>query len=832
MRVEQPSREWRRNHGRLLRRAAAGGQLSAVAFMKNKNAITTMSTSTTLLEITGKYIRERHRFENDGSADVIIADVDIIDADASVIDMDTTNTNHTSKISIKGEAEYGELIAGIKYRFYGRWRTYKNKRTGQSEKQFSFNSFVGLAPAGREAITAYLRSHGAGHGLGKVRAERLWELFGEDAVRVARTDPEQTAKALSSIGLRYSRGDATGLATSLLADFAIEAIKLDLTGLLANRSFPKSIVNTVIQTWGNRAALIVRRDPYRLLKFSGCGFSRCDSMYLDLGLNPTKLKRQALCAWYSISRDSDGHTWHSWKVPDAYLRTNISGAGVKIDRALSLAVRGRVLSRVDTRGNAGPISSSGDVAWYAETTKADNERTIADAILRARHEKPFWPEVNGLQRTTDHQSEVLASALGGTICMLGGSPGTGKTWLLSELVISLAEHIGLANIVIGCPTGKAAVRVTENLTAKGVDLRARTWHSILMQMEKKGEKHFAQKVIIGDESSMVDTDLMAAIMRAKPAGSMLLLVGDVNQLPPVGHGAPLRDMIAAGLPYGELTQIMRNSGGIVEACAAIRDQRRWATGDNLQLIETADNHLERINQVIQMALADGVDPVWGVQIVTAVNEKSPLSRVELNRYLQRVLNTQPGEEGVLFRRGDKVVNTKNAFFKEVGFTSTLVDHRDAGDSDRDNDNDSDRDQPEQNERDEVFVANGELAKVISVDRTSMICDLDSPARRIQVWFGGEGGCTFELGYALSVHKSQGSDWPWVVVVLDGYPGARMVCDRAWLYTSISRAKDKCWLIGQRNVADRMCRVSKIWQRKTFLRELVLAGRAVDLVSGV
>jgi len=767
--------------------------------------------ASTLIEITGKYLRERHRFENEGSGDIIVADIHC--------NGDGENPPEAAgNISVKGAADHGELIAGIKYRFYGRWRSYKNKRTGKSEQQFSFNSFVGLAPVGRDAIIAYLVSHGSGNGLGKARATRLWETFGEDAIKIARTDPDRTRKALSAFGQRYSIDNAQGLADSLLADFATEAIKLDLTGLLANRSFPKSIVQTCINTWGNRAAMIVRRDPYRLLKFKNCGFRRCDSMYMDLGLNPTRLKRQALCAWYSLSRDSEGSTWHSWKVPDAYLRTNISGAGVKVDRALSLGVRGRLLSRVDTRGQAGPISPTGDVRWYAERSKAYNELAIADAVLMARHEKPFWPDVDKIERTTDHQREVLRSALGGPICLLGGSPGTGKTWLLAELVHTLADQVGLDNIVIGCPTGKASVRVTENLSANGIDMRARTWHSLLMQLETKGEKHFKQKVIIGDESSMVDTDLMASIMRARAAGSMILLVGDVHQLSPVGHGAPLRDLIAAGLPYGELTQIMRNSGGIVEACAAIRDQQPWKTGDNLQLLETTDGHLEKINQVVELARTAGLDPVWDVQIVTAVNEKSPLSRVELNRYLQQLLNTQPGVEGLPFRVGDKVVNTKNAFFKEVEISITLFDRDD--------------DESQSGRQDEVFVANGELAKVVSVERAGMILDLDSPARRVQVFFGQEGGCTFELGYALSVHKSQGSDWPWVVVVMDGYPGAKMVCDRAWLYTSISRSKDKCWLVGQRSVADRMCRVSKIWQRKTFLRELVLAGNAVDLVSAV
>jgi hypothetical protein len=167
----------------------------------------------------------------------------------------------------------------------------------------------------------------------------------------------------------------------------------------------------------------------------------------------------------------------------------------------------------------------------------------------------------------------------------------------------------------------------------------------------------------------------------------------------------------------------------------MRDQRKWDIGDNLHLVaDRPDMMIERINQICHQAKNAGLDPVWDVQIVTAVNEKSPLSRVELNRELQRVLNKQPGEEGVAFRVGDKLVNGKNSWFK-------LAQNKDADDTLAD-----------VNEREEVYVANGELAKVISVDKKSMVLSLNAPARQIEIYFGQEGGCTFELGYALSVHK--------------------------------------------------------------------------------
>lgn len=431
-----------------------------------------------------------------------------------------------------------------------------------------------------------------------------------------------------------------------------------------------------------------------------------------------------------------------------------------------------------------------------------------------------WPSLTNLN-LSPHQKAIGQQALRGPVCILGGGPGTGKTWLVSELVLALEQTIGLDNILIGAPTGKAAVRVTENLSGKQIDLRARTWHSLIMQLDSQKEEFFRAKVLIGDEHSMADTDLMAAIMRRISRGTLFLMVGDVQQLSPVGHGAPLRDLIAAGLPYGELIEIQRNSGGIVETCAAIRDQKAWSPADNLLLVDDpSTDKAASIKSIYSQAREDGLDLVNDVQVVCAVNEKSPLSRQALNKMLQAMLNHQPGEVGRSgFRAGDKVVCTKNSFYKEVETGGPFGSLTPLDDSSRNN-------------RDEVYVANGELGRVVDVDQKGMVIQLEAPSRTIQVYFGAEGGCTFELGYALSTHKSQGSDWPWVVVMLDEYAGARMVCDRSWLYTAISRAKSKCWMVGKKQTAMRMCKVSKIWHRKTFLKELILMGKARGRLADV
>lgn len=452
-----------------------------------------------------------------------------------------------------------------------------------------------------------------------------------------------------------------------------------------------------------------------------------------------------------------------------------------------------------------------------------------------------WPDVNEIDGIDHHQKTELAKATAGRVGILGGSPGTGKTYTVAKLVRHVLDSgiIGLDDIGIGAPTGKAAVRLTEMLQANGINTRARTLHSHLEigEHSETGQWTFLRneknplpfQLIIVDETSMNDLSIMLSLFRARAPGAFVLLVGDVNQLPPVGNGAPLRDMIAAGLPYGELREIKRNSGGIVEACGLIRDCQPW-----VELTDKPDSNLRithdttpiekqnRILTLLERSKDSGFDPVWDCQVLVAVNEISPLSRQVLNKILQDALNPNQKIAGTPFRVSDKIVCLKNGFYKSVdpdGIDETEV---------------------KKNERNEVYVANGELAEVIEITDSATIAKLLSPARVVSIPFRVKkqseeseetedekpqrSGANWDLGYALSVHKSQGSEWPVVIVALDGFAGAKLICDRAWLYTAISRGKRMVHLVGQSDLAERFCLQQKISERKTFLADRIRSER--------
>lgn len=343
--------------------------------------------------------------------------------------------------------------------------------------------------------------------------------------------------------------------------------------------------------------------------------------------------------------------------------------------------------------------------------------------------------------------------------------------------------------------------------------------------------------------------LLAPLPEIPVAGTHVLLVGDPHQLPPVGHGAPLRDLIAAGAPCGELTEIRRNAGTIVRACAAIKagkppmfniaydpnpDDPR-----NLILVETAtpEQSWEKLYELLMRIRS--FNPVWQTQVLIAVNKKSPLSRVELNGRLQALLNPSGREEpGHPFRLSDKIICLKNGWYQAVEPVAAMLDE-------------AQREDPacyqsvtdEDGERVETYVANGETGRVEAIGPKITIARMGESDTLIKIAMGkikdpaggddsngdGDGGkngqdeergqgCNFDLAYAITTHKSQGSESPCVVCMIDDAAGS--VANREWWYTALSRASKLCVVIGNRGTLEKQAKKIGLQKRKTFLTELL------------
>ncbi len=450
------------------------------------------------------------------------------------------------------------------------------------------------------------------------------------------------------------------------------------------------------------------------------------------------------------------------------------------------------------------------IHWLAEREKAEDERRFVEALCGLLKGEAIYGD-GPIDGVTDHQREKLAIATSGPVGILGGNPGAGKTHATARMIAALAELIGIAEIAVASPTGKAAVRITEAVRKHDLPIEATTTHRLLA-VQRNGHdgkgwgfaygklNRLPFKVIVIDEASMLDTKTAADLLEAIPDGGKILFVGDFAQLPPVGHGAPLRDMIAAGIPYGELTEPHRNGGDILTVCEDLKVLHKYkpspacdlSKGWNVVHIESPSSLVPGIIKQKALSCPAKWDRVWDIQVLCAVNENTPTSRDNLNKTLQAALNPHGHTvEGHKFRVGDKVICTGNGFIASVrcpNCGATTAEHDPIDDKyqcDCDDDFGLGVSTFRPGELEKELVANGEIGRVLNVwSKKSLHVQFDNPLRVIR--FSGDNSEKVDLAYAITTHKSQGSQWPVVIVAVDDSWSADSVTNDCSSLTAVSR----------------------------------------------
>lgn len=413
---------------------------------------------------------------------------------------------------------------------------------------------------------------------------------------------------------------------------------------------------------------------------------------------------------------------------------------------------------------------------------------------------------------SEEQQQALETLKTNRLCLLTGGPGVGKTTVLADM----ARSLNLATTSFCAPTGRAAQRMTEALNEAGLYTRAHTIHSLLVPMrnghDKKGwgfnynrSNRHESKTFIVDEMSMVDNQLMRSLLEAMADDARLVMIGDPDQLPPVGVGAALRDFIQSEIiPHAKLTKPHRFSGRIAHVCQSINLGKKWMPSPSLDDAPEAGpfgpenlRHLEyRDSQEITKAMRNVIEalverraynPKTDIQVMCARNDQGGLSRKVLNSVLQDMLNPHgKTEEGVPYRVGDKVMCLQNGL-------------RDAFDSDG------------EDRIGQTYITNGEQGIVVKISKKEALvrfCDTHVNFPR------GTWESQLTLSYAITVHKAQGGGWPACIYVVDE---ARHI-DRSLIYTAISRAKRLCFSIGRKHLLDVQCQRVSMERRKTFLSE--------------
>ncbi|MGN0555082.1 MAG: ATP-dependent RecD-like DNA helicase [Candidatus Fimenecus sp.] len=691
---------------------------------------------------------------------------------------------------------FSDISVGESVRLSGMWTFHST-----FGRQFKVEAFEREMPATAEQLYNYLAA-GAVKGIGPATAQKIIEKFGENAFDVLENEPKKLA-TIKGISLEK----AEKMQASFKKQFAVRNIMIALETYGMS---PRECI-AAYEAFGSNAVERVTKNPFELCDAdTGIGFERAEAI-ADALPNPPESDFRVRAGITHIVRQnlySNGHTCipreKLLRIAADYLSVGEEAVDIQIDTLTSSGA----LTAKELNGRE----------FIFLTSAYRDEKTIADRMKILLRFPP--PQCETLDKDIEKQEmqdgityaetqrEAIKTAVSRGVLILTGGPGTGKTTTLNG-ILRLFEQQGL-DIALAAPTGRAAKRMTE-LTGR----EAKTMHRLLeVEWDEHDRPVFKRnlrnplecEVLVLDELSMVDISLFASLMQALPFGCRLIMVGDSDQLPPVGAGNVLADLIASGLlPVVELTEVFRQAMGSL----IVLNAHRIVAGE-MPDVDRKDGDfffMERPNpyaasQTIAALYAKRLpeaykfSPQNDIQVLCP-SKKGETGTVHLNKILQDLVNPPADEKKELtvgfrtFRVGDKVMQTKN------NYNITW-------------------EKPDGETGDGIF--NGDIGVIENIDihtETVQICFDDRSAVLAK-----EQMTDVELAYAVTVHKSQGSEFSAVIMpVVSVLPN---LCYRNLLYTAVTRAKQLLILVGTRAEIQKMVENDKKTRRysalKTFLTE--------------
>lgn len=669
-------------------------------------------------------------------------------------------------------AEPGELI-----RAEGAW--YQDRTWG---RQFRAASATVDAPASEAGLLAYLGS-GRIKGVGEELARRLVEHFGQRLGEVIEREP---------LRLREVEGVGPKLADRLHEAWQGQRRARDTLVFLAEHGLSPARSGRILEAYGANAISTVSQDPYALARdIRGIGFATADEVALRLGIAADSPQRVGAAMAEVLRQAGDeGHT----ALPAGEARRRL-GELLRADAATVDAG----IARERRAGRLVEITADGgDYLMLGELDHAED--TIAAHLVSQAAGVPPWEAVEpdtALARAgkalgvalAPSQEAAILQALRSKVLVVTGGPGTGKTTLVRGILAALDEPSLV--VVLAAPTGRAARRLAESTGHE-----AGTLHRLLEADPERGFRRNAGRpveadLVIVDEASMIDTSLMAALLEALRAEAALVLVGDVDQLPSIGPGQVLADIIASQtLPVIALTEIFRQAAesGIVRNAHRINRGEPPAfargedgLGDFYGIRVTSPDGAEALLlELVTQRIPErfGLDPLTELQVLTPMN-RGRLGTAALNELLQRRLNPDPpltltrGQSS--FALGDKVMQLENDHEREV--------------------------------------YNGDIGRVTAIDPHAQTLEVTMEGRPLR--YAAEEIDRLALAYAVTVHKAQGSEYPAVVVPVLRQHG-RML-RRNLLYTAITRARRLVVLLTEPEALERAVANTSDLRRTTLLR---------------
>lgn len=668
-------------------------------------------------------------------------------------------------------------------------------------EQFKVCSFSRTLPKGREEMQRYLAS-GAVKGVGNALAARIVAYFGDETFNVIERHPERLAEV---------KGIGPAAACTIGESFALGREIRETMMYLQGYDIKPELAYRIIDTFGSQTVSLVKKNPYILVdRINGIGFKKADEIALKMGVSENSPERLKACVLYVLDEaEGEGHCYLPFSKLEDEIYEAIRIEGAEVENAVTeLSVSGKV--RIVNDEDPAVYRAS---TFREERTVAGRLITMAGSCISSQITDADIAEVCKKQKIvlSGEQQEAIRMALTEGVSVITGGPGTGKTTILNTLLPLLKKQ--KETYILTSFTSRAAKRMAEVTGEEACTLHRLLEAKSPAEAAKNDTERFGRNeqnplegdVVIVDEFSMVDIHLFCALLRALAPGMRLVLVGDSDQLPSVGPGNVLSDILASGtLPSIRLTEIYRQAEAsdiVVNAHRINNGQYPVFSGRNSDFFidrkSTVTSVQEEVVDLVKNRLPKFAKVSYYDIQVMSPQRKGELGVMTLNRLLQKALNPPAKAKkeveyrDTVFREGDRVMQTKNNYGISWVVRNEFGIAKDTGEG----------------------IFNGDIGVITRINYTEhFMTVLFDDVREVELAFSGLDDLS--LAYAVTVHKSQGSQKP--VVVLPLLQGPPQLYKRNLLYTAITRAERYVVIVGSEKTVNDMVDNNTVSERYTSL----------------